>query len=101
MARNARVACPYGVWTQLTNADASGDISVMLAESGVPVTLQATVTDTPPTDDLGPFELLNYGDGWSEGTIAAKFPGVAGALRLWAKPNGLSGMGADVSISHA
>lgn len=102
MAINTRVSCPHGVWTQLTNADSTTDVSVMLAgDPAVPVSLQATVGATPPTDAVGPFELLRRGDGWSEGTIVSKFPGVAGANRLWAKPAGLDGMAAIVSISSA
>lgn len=102
MAQNTRKACPAGVWTQLTNADVSTDVTVMLA-SDVPVSLQATTDATAPTDDIGPLELLQYGDGWSEATIAEKFPGVA-AVRLWAKPkaeNPVAARDSVVSISHA
>ena len=98
MARNDRVVCSAGTWTQLTNADATGDISVVLL-SNAPVTLQATATATAPTDEAGPVELLSRGDGWSEATIAEKFPGVTGAVRLWAKQIG--GVSAIVGISHA
>jgi len=71
-----------------------------------PVMLQATADATPPTaDTLGPLELLAYGDGWSEATIEEKFPGVAGADRLWARTSnadiGLGSKDAIVGISHA
>lgn len=98
MANNTRVACPAGAWTQITNGDAAADISIMLA-SVQPVSLQATVGAVTPTDDSGPLELLSYGDGWSEATIAEKFPGVAGALRVWAKPRGY--LASLVGVSHA
>ncbi len=104
MARNARIACPAGVWTRITLADAAGDISIMLG-NWVPVSLQATVGSTTPTDGRGPLELMSKGDGWSEATIAEKFPGVAGALNVWAKPveadTGLGALDAVVGISHA
>lgn len=106
MAQNTRISVPAGTaWTRLTNADASGDISVMLANQS-PVMLQATVTSTPPTvGTLGPLELLSYGDGWSEATIEEKFPGVSGALNLWARRSdaniALGATDAIVGISHA
>jgi len=103
MAQNTRISCPAGEWTQLTDADASADISVMLA-NWVPVSLQATTDATTPTDARGPLELLSKGDGWSEATILEKFPGVAAAVRLWAKPVeadiGLGAIDAVVGISH-
>jgi len=66
--------------------------------------LAATATSTPPTDDFGPFHLLSRGDGWSEATILQKFPGIAAAARLWAKPiapaAGMSVPDAILGISH-
>ena len=106
MAKNARVACPVGVWTKLNAADVSTDISIMLAND-VPVSLQVTATGgAAPTDVVGPLELLSYGDGWSEATIEEKFPGVASAVNIYAKPRenqtaGLGAFDAVVSISHA
>jgi len=106
MAKNARVACPVGTWTKLNAADVATDISLMLANN-VPVSLQATATGgATPTDTVGPLELLSYGDGWSEATILEKFPGVAAAVNLYAKPRenqdeGLGARDAVVSISHA
>ena len=105
MAKNARVTCPQGVWTKLNAADVATDISIMLANR-VQVSLQVTATggDTP-TDVVGPLELLSYGDGWSEATIVEKFPGVANAVNIYAKPRnnqdaGLGARDAVVSISH-
>ncbi len=104
MARNARISCPAGAWTRLTAADAAGDISVMLA-NWVPISIQAMPTgSTAPTDIRGPLELMSKGDGWSEATIAEKFPGITDALNLWAKPveadTGLGALDAVVGISH-
>jgi len=104
MARNARITCPAGVWTRLTAADAAADISIMLA-NWVPVSLQATADATTPTDARGPLELMGKGDGWSEATIVEKFPGVAAAVNIWAKPIeadiGLGAVDAVIGISHA
>jgi len=74
----------------------------MLAND-VAVSLQATSGTTPPTDAVGPLELMARGNGWSEATIAEKFPGVASADTLWAKPRTKDNFrgGAIVSISHA
>ena len=103
MARNARVLCPVGEWTKVTAGDVATDISIMLANWNQ-CSLQATVDDTTPTDVKGPLELLSKGDGWSEATIAEKFPGVAGALNIWAKPNeadiGLGSLDTVIGISH-
>lgn len=96
-AKNTRVSCPVGVWTQITDS-VTTDISVALL-SNVPVSLQATSSSTAPTDDAGPLELLRQGDGWSEATILEKFPGVATASYLWAKP--LGNAPSAVGTSHA
>ncbi len=106
MAQNTRITVVAGTaWVRLTDADADGDISIMLASMS-PVMLQATAGSTPPTaGTLGPLALLSYGDGWSEATILEKFPGVALADNLWARrlePNiGLGSGNAIVGISHA
>ena len=104
MAKNARVSCPAGVWTKLNAADVATDISIMLA-NWVPVSLQATATGgATPTDARGPLELMSKGDGWSEATILEKFPGVAVAVNIYAKPveadTGLGALDAVVGISH-
>jgi len=82
MAQDTKKSVTLGTWTQLTNADTSGDVSVALLSDHM-VWLQATTNTTPPTTEDG-LPLMRYGDGWSEATIAEKFPGVSGALRLWA-----------------
>ncbi len=105
-ARNARVNVPAGgAWVALTDSIVATDISIMLANAR-PIMIQATSGTTPPTSGtLGPLELLNYGDGWSEATILEKFPGVDAADYLWARVSdadtGLGGKDAIVGISHA
>lgn len=110
MARNAVVTCPAGTWTQLTNADASGDVTVILKSWNTPALLQATTTSSAPTATDGA-PLLAYGDGWSESTIAEKFPepeNTSGtAVRLWARPltnnpyNAANAGSVEIFISHA
>jgi len=99
MAQNTRKVCAAGSWTQLTDASTTGDITIMLADN-TPVSLQATADTTTPTDAVGPFYLLQIGDGWSEATIAEKFPGVTSAAYIWAKPLDDS-RSSIVSVSHA
>lgn len=108
MSQNTRINVPAGnsgQWTQLTDSSTVGEISVMLA-SNTPVMLQATDGQTAPTaGTLGPLALLSYGDGWSQATIVAKFPGVPAADALWARrldaDIGLGAADAIVGISHA
>lgn len=98
MAQDTVVSCPSGVWTELTDTDTAGDISVAVV-SGVGVLVRATTGATEPTGTDG-FPLPSYGDGWSEATIGEKFTGVANADRLWARPIN-DGTTAQVRISHA
>lgn len=105
MAQNTRKLVPAGTaWVKLTDALVITNISVMLA-SNTPVMLQATNGGTPPTvGTLGPLALLSFGDGWSQATIAEKFPGVTNADHLWARRMnadiGLGATDAIVGISH-
>lgn len=98
-AKDEAVACAAGAWTHLTDAaGATGNVSVALV-SGGPVWLKATTSATAPSGTEGTLTLLEPGDGWSEATIAAKFPGVASADHLYARPVGAQA--AVVGISHA
>lgn len=99
MARNANVTCPTGQWTQLTDTDVTGDVTVALI-SGGPVLLNVTTGATEPSSAEGA-PLIFYGDGWSEATIAEKFPGVASGDRLWARPDRSDSASAVVFISYA
>ena len=98
MAQDIVVTCPAGVWTQLTDADAAGEISIAVIQRGVFVL--ATANATPPTADEG-FPLPYFANGWSQATIQEKFAGVTAAVRLWAKPIDSSRGAARVRISHA
>jgi hypothetical protein len=96
MAQDAKISVPRATWTELTDTDTAGDITLALLNDAT-VYLQATTGATAPTTNDG-MPLMSFGDGWSEATIVEKFPGVASADRLWAySPN------ADVQIyiSHA
>lgn len=98
-AKDAAVACPAGEWTLLTdNAGTSGNVSIALV-SGGPVWLKASTTTTAPSGADGTLSLIKPGEGWSEATIAAKFPGVASATHIFARPVGAAA--AVVGISHA
>lgn len=104
MARHAQVTCAFDAWTELTNAeDATGDISIELLTDNTPIWLEATATGTAPAGAEGTFSLIRFGDGWSEATIAEKFPGVSGAVRLWARPYSrpkTSGVTVKVAVSY-
>lgn len=96
MARNELVNCPAGSWTQLTNAAVTGDVSMALIDGTAEIL--ATAGATPPADDARGLPVLSHGDGFSEATIAEKFPGVASADRLWAKP--LTSDACNIYITH-
>jgi len=98
MAQDTVITCTAGAWTQLTDADVAADISLSVT-SMRGVLLRATTDATTPTATDG-FPLPGYGDGWSEATIVEKFPGVAGAVRLWAYPIGTGTKSALVRVSH-
>lgn len=83
MAQNAMITCPFGEWTELTNAAATGDVSLSLIDGAAALMATAGASEPAGTDGL---PVLSHGDGWSEATIAEKFPGVASADRLWARP---------------
>lgn len=98
-ARDATVSCPAGVWTQITNGAATGDVAVMKRAGGT-LLIAATATASAPTG-TDAFALISYGDGWSEATIAEKFPGVTGAQHLWGRPEDDNAGPVTVRISHA
>lgn len=95
-ARDAKVSVARNTWTKLTDGAVTTDVTVALLSTAT-VFLQATSADSAPsTEDGAP--LLSYGDGWSEATLAEKFPGVSGAQYLWAfAPNNA----VEIYISHA
>lgn len=82
MSRDLKVSCTRGQWTQLTDTDETGDVTIILLREGKTFIRRAAGTQ-PSTEDGA--ILIAEGDGWSEATIAEKFPGGTGA-RLWAFP---------------
>ena len=99
MARDqATITCPDGVWTQLTNADATAITFAVLSGS---VFLRATTDTTTPTEDHGiPYRK---GEGELQKTISELFY-LASADRVWAKPMSISGGSSDqaaVYVDHA
>ncbi len=84
MAQHQPILCPQAVWTKLTNALITTDISVAVLDGSVEVT--GTVGTTPPPVANEGLPLVGLGAGWSEATLEKKFPGVVGADTLWARP---------------
>lgn len=95
MARNDTFGLTSGVWTPLTNANATA-VRVQ-NRSGYSILISATNGATAPTTVQGAIEVLPYQTLAADMTLADLWPGVTGANRLWA----LSDNGATVSVSHA
>lgn len=95
MARNDNVSIPAGVWTQLTNADVT-EIRVQ-NRSGYTVELMATADTTQPTNSEGAIVMPPNGLLAADITLAQLWPGVSGAVRVWAKCT----QAADLGVSHA
>lgn len=100
MARNqAVVACPAGVWTQLTNDDVTDIAFQVLA--GV-VEIRGTVGATPPgATDRGRV-YRNDGFEYQEGELRIDikdFADAAGINRVYARP--VNGRRAKVLVDHA
>ena len=94
MAQQTTVAIPAGVWTQITDADATA-VAFQNA-SGYAILIKGTAGATAPTNKAGAY-IYNPGQG-ERATIADLFPGIAGANRLWALAEGFNGA---VVVSHA
>jgi hypothetical protein len=95
MARNDTIAVARGIWTQLTNANATA-IRVQNLDN-TPLMLLATSDSTMPTNDGGAIILHSKETLAADMTLAQLWPGVTGAARVWAK----SSQAANVSVSHA
>lgn len=95
MARNDDVDCAADVWTQLT----SGNVSAIRVGSDVKhiVKLQATLGTTEPSSDAGSVHLPVGSTLAADLTLAQLWPGIDGANRVWAKPDGA----VTLSVSHA
>lgn len=92
MARDqATIECPKGVWTQLTNGDAS---SITFAVLRGRVYIRYTTDATTPTAAYG----VPYSEGQGESKAVSELVALSGADRVWA----LSPLGtALVYVDHA
>lgn len=95
MARNENVPLPAGVWTQLTNANASA-LRVQ-NRSASSILLKATVGEGAPTNDQGAIELMPGEILAADMTLAQLWPEPAGVNRVYA----MSFVGGTASVSHA
>lgn len=95
MAQNTDITLTAGDWTQLTNADAAGDITFQ-NKTGDVIWVKATVDATKPTNFDGAIRYELW-EGESVQTIAELFPGLTAPDRLWA----WSHNGGKVAVSHA
>jgi len=94
MAQNTTVTLESGVWTQLTNADAT---SATFQNTGAYYMLVKGTTDaTQPTDAIGSIRY-SPGQGECNTDLADLFPGLSGVARLWA----LCDESVGVFVSHA
>lgn len=87
MARNqAAVHVPAGVWTQLTNADATKITWQVVSNEDKlnGVFLRVTDNGTAPTEDYG-LHFNTWDDPQINRTITDYRAGVAGAKRVWLK----------------
>jgi hypothetical protein len=92
MAQNTTVTLTAGVWTQLTNANAT---NIMWENrEGYSILVKGTADATQPTDDLGAVEYPGR-TGERSVVLADFFPGIT-AVRLW----GYCNSDARVMVSH-
>lgn len=95
MAQNTDITLAAGAWTQLTDADAAGDITFQ-NKTGDAIWVKATVDATTPTSFDGSIRYEPL-EGEAGQTIAELFPGLTSPDRLWA----WSHNGGKVAVSHA
>jgi hypothetical protein len=95
MAQYDTVTLTAGVWTQLTDADASSITFQNLPTTNA-ILVKATTDGTAPTTIDGAVRYLP-GQGERNVSLADLTPGLTGADRLWA----LSDAAATVAVSHA
>ena len=98
MAQNQNFNVDATAYTPLTNSDVTA--ARVQNTSGVAVWLQANSSSTLPSSDVGAILLSPYAGIDASLTLAQLFPGVTGAVRLFAK-SASAGTGAMVSVSHA
>lgn len=93
MAQNTTVTIPAQTWTEMTNSNIT---SVTFQNVGnYQCSVKATTGSAPSTL----FGAVEYDAGQGERNVALSslFPGVAGAVRLWA----YSDIGTSMMVSHA
>ena len=93
MPRHATVSVPAKTWTELTASDATNVTFENLEPSQI--FIQAT-TGAAPADLEGALKYTSV-QGEINVALAEAFPGVSGAVRVWA----WSKTGARVAVSHA
>lgn len=94
MAQNTIIQITPGVWTQITDADVTGNITFQ-NRSQHPITIKATTDTTAPTNGNGGI-VYGPGEGEQGKTIAELFPGLTSPDRLW----GHAPLGGKISVSH-
>jgi len=92
MAQNTTVDVPVDAWVELTDADV--ELITFQNQTGT-VYVQAT-TGVAPTSWQGSVEY-NPGEGERNVYLSDIWPGVTGAVRVWAYSDG----GSQVFVSHA
>lgn len=95
MARDENVSCPAGQWTELTNTDCSGNMTVSVVKNGVYVRARSAATVPPDNEGAA---LPEFGAGWNGRPLADLFPGVTSPVRLYGRPIG--NQQAEVFVSH-
>ena len=99
MARDQElVRCPPGVWTELTNSDAT--TVTFLVVSGA-IKVRATTGASPASTDPGYTYAAKSYDEQATGELRipiADMSSAAGADRLWARP--INGRSAAVVVDH-
>lgn len=95
MARHDTFTVPVGIWTQLTDANATA-VRVQ-NKSGGTLQMLATNGAVAPADMKGSLDLEVGQTLAADLTLAQLWPGVAGANRLW----GWAERVTLVSVSHA
>jgi hypothetical protein len=100
MAQNTTLAIPAATWTELTDANVTAITFQNIGGSFVLV--KATTDTTAPTTDAG---AIRYNPGQGERNVAISdlFPGLSGAVRLWAWSDAPQPFKNDtrVVVSHA
>jgi len=96
MPQNTTIILPKSQWTLLTNTDVTGGITFQ-NQSAYNISVLATGTTASPTSFDGALTYTPMSGELSDTSLAALFPGIAGANRLWA----FCDLEVKVMVSHA